>query len=74
MVGGFPVRVALELREQQWRLGVFTEISDEAAAHYQAEAARARRLQAVTTTPRLKEYLRELIAECERLASEVARV
>jgi hypothetical protein len=54
--------------------GGFTEISDEAAAHYQAEAARARRLQAVTTTPRLKEYLRELIAECERLASEVARV
>jgi hypothetical protein len=54
--------------------GGFTEISDEAAAHYQAEAARDRRLQAVTTTPRLKEYLRELIAECERLASEVARV
>jgi hypothetical protein len=54
--------------------GDFTEISDEAAAHYQAEAARARRLEAVTTTPRLKEYLRELIAEYERLAAEVARV
>jgi hypothetical protein len=54
--------------------GDFTEISDEAAAHYQAEAARARRLEAVTTTPRLKEYLRELIVECERLAAEAARV
>jgi len=50
------------------------ESTDQAAAHYQAEAARARRLQAVTTTPRLKEYLRELIAECERLEAEVARV
>jgi len=28
----------------------------------------------VTTTPRLKEYLRELIAENERLAEEAARV
>jgi hypothetical protein len=51
-----------------------TEISDQPAAHYEAEAARARRLQAVTTTPRLKEYLRELIAENERLAEEAARV
>jgi hypothetical protein len=51
-----------------------TEISDQAAAHYQAEAERARRLQGVTTTPRLKEYLQELIAECERLAAEAARV
>jgi hypothetical protein len=47
-----------------------TESADQAAAHYQAEAARARRLEALTTTPRLKEYLRELIAECERLAAE----
>jgi hypothetical protein len=51
-----------------------TESTDQAAAHYQAEAARARRLQGVTTTPRLKEYLQELIAECERLAAEAARV
>jgi hypothetical protein len=55
------------------KAGDFTEISDEAAAHYQAEAVRARRLQGVTTTPRLKEYLQELIAECERLAAEAAR-
>jgi hypothetical protein len=54
--------------------GDLTEISDEAAVHYQAEVERARRLQAVTTTPRLKEYLRKLIAECERLAAEAARV
>ena len=54
--------------------GNFTEISDQPEAHYEAEAARARRLQAVTTTPRLKEYLRELIAKCERLATEAARV
>jgi hypothetical protein len=54
--------------------GDFTEISDQPEAYYEAEAARARRLQAVTTTPRLKEYLRELIAKCERLATKAASV
>jgi hypothetical protein len=73
MAGGFPFSVALELRGHMEAEQV-NEISDQAAAHYQAEAARARRLQGVTTTPRLKEYLRELIAECERLAAEAARV
>jgi hypothetical protein len=42
------------------------------AAQYHAAAARARRLQGEATTPRLKEYLRELIARCERLAGEAA--
>jgi hypothetical protein len=31
----------------------------------------ARRLQAEATTPRLKQYLRELIARCEGLAEKV---
>ena len=43
------------------------------AAHYHAAAARARRLQGEAATPRLKEYPRMLIAECERLAGEAAR-
>ena len=42
------------------------------AAHYHAAAARARRLQGEATTPRLKEYLRKLIDQCERLAGEAA--
>ena len=40
--------------------------------YYCTAAARARRLQAEATTPRLKQYLRELIARCERLADETA--
>jgi hypothetical protein len=41
-------------------------------AYYRTAAARARRLQAEATTPRLKQYLRELIARCERLAEDIA--
>ena len=41
------------------------------AAYYDAAAARARKLCAEATTPRLKQYLRELIAKCERLARNV---
>ena len=40
-------------------------------AYYRTAAARARRLQAEATTPRLKQYLGEVIARCERLAGEV---
>ena len=39
--------------------------------YYRTAAARARRLQAEATTPRLKQYLRELIARCERLEGEI---
>jgi hypothetical protein len=38
------------------------------AAHYHAAAARARKLHAEATTPRLKQYLRELITRFEGLA------
>ena len=40
-------------------------------AYYRAAVVRARRLQAEATTPRLKQYLGELISRCERLAGEV---
>jgi hypothetical protein len=40
-------------------------------AHYHAVAARARRLQTEATTPRLKQYLQEMIAQSERLAGAV---
>jgi hypothetical protein len=41
------------------------------AASYNAAAARARKLHADATTPRLKKYLQEFIAKCERLARKV---
>jgi hypothetical protein len=56
--------------------GSFQEISEwspkeQPPAYYRAAAARARKLQADSTTPRLKEYLGEVIARCERLADEI---
>jgi len=39
-------------------------------AEYGRVAARARRLEAEATTSRVKQYLRELIDQCERLADE----
>jgi hypothetical protein len=57
--------------------GYVNEISDPesseevSVAYYRTAAARARRLQAEVTTPRLKQYLRELIARCERLEGEI---
>ena len=44
------------------------------AAYYHAAAARARKLHAEATTPRLKRYLQELIAKCEGLAKGLDRV
>ena len=40
-------------------------------AYYRATAARARRLQADVTTPRVKQYFDKMIAHCERLAVKV---
>ena len=44
-----------------------------AVIRYHAAAVRARRLHGEATTLRLKEYLRKLIAQCERLAGEAAK-
>jgi hypothetical protein len=41
------------------------------AAYYHAAAARARKLHAEATTPRLKQYLQDLIVKCEGLARKV---
>jgi hypothetical protein len=41
-------------------------------ADYHAAAARAGKLRAETTTPRLKQYLQELIAKCEGFGEEGA--
>lgn len=41
------------------------------ATYYRTAAARARRLQAAATTPRVKHYLDKMIAHCERLAGKV---
>ena len=58
--------------------GYVNEISERGSseelsvAYYRTAAARARRFQADATTPRLKQYLGEVIARCERLAEEIA--
>ena len=57
--------------------GHFEQISDcwspeeQPATYYRTTAARARRLQADATTPRVKQYLDKMIAHCERLAGKV---
>ena len=57
--------------------GHFDEISDcwsseeQPALYYRTAAARARRLQADATTPRVKQYLDKMIVHCERLAGKV---
>src|ERR1700752_16454 len=54
--------------------GHFEDISDcwssegQPTAYYRTTAARARRLQADVTTPRVKQYLDKMIVYCERLA------
>jgi len=54
--------------------GHFEQISDcwspevQPPLYYRTTAARARRLQADATTPRVKQYLDKMIAHCERLA------
>ena len=57
--------------------GHFEQLSDcwsseeQPATYYRTAAARARRLQANATTPRVKQYLDKMIAHYERLAGEV---
>jgi hypothetical protein len=57
--------------------GHFEQISDcwspeeQPATYYRTTAARARKLQADATTPRVKQYLDTMIAHCERLARKV---
>jgi hypothetical protein len=59
--------------------GPFEQLSDcwsseaQPATYYRTAAAQARRLQANATTPRVKQYLDEMIAHCERLAGKVER-
>src|SRR5437764_14199524 len=44
---------------------------EQPAPYYRTTAARARRLQANATTPRVKQYLDKMIAHCEGLAGKV---
>lgn len=59
--------------------GHFEQLSDcwsseqQPATYYRAAAARARRLQADATTPRVKQYLDKMIAHCEQSAGRVER-
>ena len=49
----------------------WTGLEGPSAAHYHSAAARARKLHAEATTPRLKQYLRELITRFEGLARKI---
>jgi hypothetical protein len=55
----------------------FEQLSDcwsaeqQPATYYRTTAARARRLQADATTPRVRQYLDTMIAHCERLAGNM---
>ena len=57
--------------------GHFEQLSDcwsseqQPATYYRAAAARARRLQADATTPRVKQYLDKMIAHCEQSAGKI---
>src|SRR5438270_13659674 len=44
---------------------------EQPAPYYRTTAARARRLQADATTPRVKQYLDKMIVHCEWLAGKV---
>jgi hypothetical protein len=44
---------------------------EQPSTYYRIAAARARRLQADATTPRVKQYLDDMIAHCEGLAGKV---
>jgi hypothetical protein len=82
--GGVLIDVALDPIDSEiaggmaMDAGYVNEISERGSseelsvAYYRTAAARARRLQADATTPRLKQYLGEVIARCERLAEEIA--
>ena len=49
-------------------------LKEQPADYYRATAGRYRTLLAETTTPRLTQYLSEIIARCERLAREIEAV
>jgi phage terminase large subunit-like protein len=57
--------------------GQFEPLSDcwsseqQPATYYRTAVAQARKLQADATTPRVKQYLDNMIAHCERLAGKV---
>jgi hypothetical protein len=44
-------------------------LEEQPTTYYRSAAARARMLQADATTTRVRQYLDEMIADCERLAS-----
>src|ERR1700731_637117 len=63
--------------DAEMNTGHFEEILDswssgeQPTAYYRTTAARARRLQADVTTPRVKQYLDKMIVHCERLGGKV---
>jgi hypothetical protein len=77
LVGSFLAALALDQPDigGTMEAEAFHEISewsckDKSVAHYRAAAERARKLLKEVTTPRLKQYLAEVIAYCESSAAE----
>ena len=65
-----PAAAALGWRPFRDKFGV-VGLEQQPASYYRAAAARARRLQAGATTPRVRQYLDKMIAHCEQLAGQV---
>jgi hypothetical protein len=67
------IRTKGERRPEQANLDKTPEwcLSGQQPAHYRSIAARARQLQKDATTPRLKQYLADIIVQCEQLTAEI---
>ena len=65
---GLKLQGNLEMNTGDFELSDCWSSEQQPATYYRTAAARARRLQADATTPRVKQHLDNMIAHCERLA------
>src|SRR5215471_4051798 len=61
----------LEMNARHFELSDCWSLEGQSATYYRIAAARARKLQADATTPKVKQYLDKMIAHCEGLASNL---
>jgi hypothetical protein len=61
----------LQMNARHIELSDCWSLEQQPAPYYRIAAARARKLQADTTTPRVKQYLDRMIAHCEALVGKV---
>ena len=70
-VGAGPDRNPLSIRTTMRSDSSTESAEQQPAGYYRAASARARRLEAEATTLKVKQYLREVIARCDRMAEEM---